>query len=32
MDDLRLYDRDLSDEEIAAIFKLQTDRPLQKAK
>ncbi len=32
MDDLRIYDRSLSDEEIAALFKLQTDRPLQKAK
>lgn len=32
VDDLRLYDRSLSDEEIAAVFKLQTDRPLQKAK
>jgi hypothetical protein len=32
MDDLRIYDRELSDEEIAAIFKLQSDRPLQKAK
>ena len=32
VDDLRLYDRAVSDEEIAAIFKLQTDRPLQKAK
>jgi hypothetical protein len=32
LDDLRIYDRVLSDEEIAAIFKLQTDRPVQKAK
>jgi len=32
MDDLRIYDRVLSDEEIGALFKLQTDRPLQKAK
>jgi hypothetical protein len=32
MDDLRLYNRALSDEEIAAIFQLQTDRPVQKAK
>lgn len=32
IDDLRLYDRDLSEEEIAAIFKLQSDRPLPKAK
>ena len=32
IDDLRLYNRDLSDEEIAALFQLQTDRPLQKAK
>lgn len=32
MDDLRLYNRDLSDEEIAALFQLQSDRPVQKAK
>ena len=32
IDDLRLYNRDLSEEEIAALFQLQTDRPLQKAK
>jgi hypothetical protein len=32
MDDLRIYDRVLSDEEINALFKLQTDRPVQKAK
>jgi len=32
VDDLRIYDRVLSDEEINAVFKLQTDRPLPKAK
>jgi hypothetical protein len=32
VDDLRIYDRVLSDEEINALFKLQTDRPLPKAK
>lgn len=32
IDDLRLYDRVLSEEEINALFKLQTDRPLPKAK
>jgi hypothetical protein len=32
MDDLRIYDRALSDEEIAAIFKLQSNRPVQNAK
>lgn len=32
LDDLRIYDRVLSDEEINALFKLQTDRPLPKAK
>ncbi len=32
LDDLRLYDRALSEEEIAAIFKLQTDRPGQKTR
>ena len=30
IDDLRIYDRALSDEEIAALFKLQSDRPLGK--
>ena len=32
VDDLRLYDRVLSDEEINALFQLKTDRPLPKAK
>jgi hypothetical protein len=32
VDDLRLYDRVLSEEEINAVFQLQTDRPLPKAK
>ncbi len=32
LDDLRIYDRALSDEEIDALFKLQTDQPLPKAK
>jgi hypothetical protein len=32
LDDLRLYDRALSDEEINALFKLETSRPLKKAK
>jgi hypothetical protein len=32
VDDLRLYDRALSDEEVNALFKLQADRPLPKAK
>jgi hypothetical protein len=32
LDDLRIYDRVLSDEEINALFKLKTDQPLQKAK
>ena len=30
VDDVRLYDRALSDEEIMALFKLQSDRPLPK--
>lgn len=30
MDDLRIYDRVLSDGEIMALFKLQSDRPLPK--
>jgi len=29
LDDLRIYDRPLSDEEIKALFKLQTNRPLK---
>jgi len=32
LDDLRLYDRALSDEEISALFKLETGQPLKKAK
>ncbi len=32
VDDLRLYDRALSEEEINALFKLRTDRPLTKGK
>jgi len=28
LDDLRIYDRPLSDEEIKALFELKTDRPL----
>lgn len=32
MDDLRIYDRVLSDEEINALFQLQTDRPLPRSK
>jgi hypothetical protein len=32
MDDLRLYDRALSGEEIRALFKLDTNRPLSKTK
>ncbi len=32
VDDLRLYDRVLSEEEINAVFQLKTDRPLPKAK
>jgi Concanavalin A-like lectin/glucanases superfamily len=32
VDDLRIYDRVLSEEEINAIFQLKTDRPLPKAK
>jgi len=32
IDDLRLYDRVLSEEEVAALFKLQTSQPLKKAK
>ncbi|HUT44780.1 MAG TPA: LamG domain-containing protein [Sedimentisphaerales bacterium] len=30
IDDVRIYDRVLSDEEIMALFKLQSDRPLPK--
>lgn len=30
IDDLRIYDRALSDEEIGALFKLQSDKPLAK--
>ncbi len=32
VDDLRLYDRVLSEEEINAVFQLKTDSPLPKAK
>ena len=32
VDDLRIYDRVLSDEEINALFQLKTDQPLPKAK
>lgn len=32
LDDLRMYDRPLSDEEIKALFELESDRPLPKAK
>jgi hypothetical protein len=32
IDDVRLYDRALSEEEIGAIFKLQSDRPLQQTR
>jgi hypothetical protein len=30
IDDVRIYDRALSDEEVIALFKLQSDRPLPK--
>ncbi len=30
IDDVRIYDRALSDEEVLALFKLQSDRPLPK--
>ncbi len=32
IDDVRIYDRVLSDEEVMALFKLQSDRPLPKSK
>jgi hypothetical protein len=32
MDDLRIYDRPLSEEEIRALFKLESNRPLPKSK
>ncbi len=32
IDDVRIYDRVLSDEEVMALFKLQSDRPLPKPK
>ena len=32
IDDLRIYDRPLSEEEVRALFKLQSDRPLTKPK
>ena len=32
IDDVRLYDRVLSEDEVMALFRLQTDRPLSKAK
>jgi hypothetical protein len=32
LDDVRIYDRVLSDEEVMALFKLESDRPLPKTK
>ena len=32
IDDVRIYERALSDEEVMALFKLQSDRPLPKPK
>jgi len=32
LDDVRIYDRALSDDEVMALFKLQSDRPLPKPK
>jgi hypothetical protein len=32
IDDVRLYDRALSEDEINAIFKLQSNKPLTKSK
>ncbi len=32
IDDVRIYDRVLSDEEVMALFKLESDRPLPKPK
>jgi hypothetical protein len=32
IDDVRIYNRVLSDEEVMALFKLQSDRPLPKPK
>jgi hypothetical protein len=32
IDDVRIYDRVLSDKEVLALFKLQSDRPLPKSK
>ncbi len=32
LDDLRIYDRVLSEEEVNALFKLQTNQPLRKVK
>ena len=32
IDDVRIYDRVLSDEEVMALFKLQSNRPLPKSK
>jgi hypothetical protein len=32
LDDVRIYDRVLSDEEVMALFKLESDRPLPKPK
>jgi len=32
LDDLRIYDRPLSDEEVKALFDLKTDKPLSKAR
>ncbi len=32
IDDVRIYDRVLSDEEVMALFKLRSDRPLPKSK
>jgi hypothetical protein len=32
IDDVRIYNRVLSDEEVMALFKLQSNRPLPKSK
>ncbi|MBC8217102.1 MAG: LamG domain-containing protein [Planctomycetes bacterium] len=32
IDDVRIYDRVLSDEEVMVLFKLESDRPLSKPK
>jgi hypothetical protein len=31
IDDVRIYDRALSDQEVLALFRLQSDRPLAKS-